>query len=289
MAAKTYGREIPHLPLESLKGKLLVIEGADGSGRTTQIEPLRAWLESRGYAVDVVGLRRSNLVSEELNEAKKDLILGLHTLTLFYATDFADQLENKIIPALRAGFIVLADRYIYTLMARAVVRGADRKWLESLYSVALVPDAVFYLSVEPEVLVQRVLQRSPSLDYWESGMDLGLSRDMFTSFLKFQKLMQVEFKRMQKVYGFDIVNGNRPVERIALELRKKVERVLEGFEHGEGEGLVGQGDGDGRGEGRRPDRVSGDGEGDRAGAGGAQGGDDRGPRSPAPDPAGGRG
>jgi len=276
VAAKTYGRVIPNLDLDSLNGKLLVVEGADGSGRTTQIELLRAWLESRGYAVDVVGLRRSSLVSEELNEAKKNLILGLHTLTLFYATDFADQLENKIIPALRAGFIVLADRYVYTLMARAVVRGADRTWIESLYSVALVPDAVIYLNVEPEVLIQRTLQKSPSLDYWESGMDLGLSRDMFTSFMKFQKLMQAEFRRMQKVYGFDIVNGNRSVDRIALALRKRVERVLEGAEHGEVEGVRGEGDGGHRGD-VRPAIAGAGGEVERAGDGGAQAGIDRGP------------
>lgn len=233
MPARTFGRVVPHLDLGALHGKLIVIEGADGSGRTTQIDILKSLLESRGYAVEVIGLRRSNLVSEELNEAKKNLILGLHTLTLFYATDFADQLENKIIPALRAGFTVLADRYVYTLMARAVVRGADRKWVESLYSIALVPDAVFYLQVEPEVLVQRTLQKSPSLDYWESGMDLGLSRDMFTSFLKFQKLMVTEFRRMQKVYGFDMVNGNRAIDRIAQDLRRKVERVLEETVHGE--------------------------------------------------------
>jgi dTMP kinase len=226
VAARTFGKRTPGLDLDSLHGKLIVIEGADGSGRTTHIDLLKLWLESRGYAVHVVGLRRSNLVSEELNEAKKDLILGLHTLTLFYATDFADQLENKIIPALRAGFTVVADRYVYTLMARAVVRGADRGWLESLYSVALVPDAVFYLDVDPEILIQRALRKNPSLDYWESGMDMGLSRDMFTSFMIFQRRMQAEFRRMQSAYGFEIVNGNRAADAIAQDLRHMVSRVL---------------------------------------------------------------
>src|SRR5262245_17797282 len=231
--AKTYGGAVPHLDLDTLRGKLIVIEGADGSGRSTQIDLLKDLLESRGFAVAAFGLRRSELVSAELEEAKRNSILGLHTLTLFYATDFADQLENKIIPALRAGFIVLADRYIYTLMARAIVRGAERLWLESLYSIALVPDAVFYLQVEPEVLIHRAFQKSPTLDYWESGMDLGLSRDMYTSFIKFQKLMQAEFKRMRSDYGFDIVNGNRSIPRIALELRRKIERVVEGKPYGE--------------------------------------------------------
>ena len=132
-------------------------------------------------------------------------------MSLFYATDFADQLENIILPALKAGFIVLADRYIYTLMARDMVRGMDEAWLKNLYGIALEPDAVFYLSVEPQELVQRNLAKSATLDYWESGMDLGLSRDMFDSFLKYQTAMQVAFRQLQKTYGFTIVDGNRSV------------------------------------------------------------------------------
>ncbi len=277
--ATTYGRVVPHLDLDALRGKLIVIEGADGSGRSTQINLLKDWLESRGFAVEAFGLRRSELVSQELDQAKKSSVLGLHTLTLFYATDFADQLENKIIPALRAGFIVLADRYVYTLMARAIVRGAERQWLESLYSIALVPDAVVYLQVEPEVLIRRAFQKSPTLDYWESGMDLGLSRDMYTSFIKFQKLMQAEFKRMRSVYGFEIVNGNRSIPRIAEELRKKVERVVEGVVYGEitDDGREGGGGWDG-GEGDVRGVGLGGGRGGASGDGGREGGTPREPR-----------
>jgi dTMP kinase len=132
--------------LEELEGKLIVVEGADGSGRSTQIARLVDWLETRGHPTVQVGLKRSTLVSSELEKAQHGNILSRTTLSLFYATDFADQLENIILPALKAGFIVLADRYIYTLMARDMVRGMDEKWLKNLYGIALEPDAVFYLS-----------------------------------------------------------------------------------------------------------------------------------------------
>src|ERR1051325_3654235 len=154
-----YGHGIPGVDLEKLTGKLVVIEGADGSGRSTQIARLVQWLEGRGHATVQVGLKRSTLVSEELEQAKQGNILSRTTLSLFYATDFADQLENIILPALKAGFMVLADRYIYTLMVRDLVRGIDEIWLKNLYGTALVPDAVFYLNVSPELLVQRTFQK----------------------------------------------------------------------------------------------------------------------------------
>jgi dTMP kinase len=135
-------------------------------------------------------------------------------------------LDNIILPALKAGFIVLADRYIYTLMARDVVRGMDEAWLKNLYGIALEPDTVFYLSVEPQELVQRNLSKNATLDYWESGMDLGLSRDMFDSFVKYQTAMQGAFRKLQKTYGFTIVDANRPVGSITKELRKKIRALL---------------------------------------------------------------
>ena len=207
---------------------MIVVEGADGSGRSTQIARLVDWLETCGHATVQVGLKRSTLVSEELDKAQEGNILSRTTLSLFYATDFADQLENIILPALKAGFIVLADRYIYTLMARDMVRGMDEAWLKNLYGIALEPDAVFYLSVEPQELVQRNLAKNATLDYWESGMDLGLSRDMFDSFLKYQTAMQVAFRQLQKTYGFTIVDGNRSVDSVTKELRKKIRALLRG-------------------------------------------------------------
>jgi dTMP kinase len=221
-----YGHGIPDVDLEKLTGKLIVVEGADGSGRSTQIARLVEWLEAGGHATVQVGLKRSTLVSEELEKAQEGNILSRLTLSLFYATDFADQLENIILPALKSGFIVLADRYIYTLMVRDLVRGMDEAWLKNLYGIALVPDTVFYLNVSPQELVQRNFQKSKALDYWESGMDLGLSRDMFDSFLQYQGRLIEQFKRLQSTYGFTIVDANRPAELINSELRAKIESVL---------------------------------------------------------------
>src|SRR6187399_2405727 len=147
---KWYGHGLPGVDLQRLTGKLFVVEGADGSGRSTQIVRLVECLEKGGHATVQVGLKRSTLVSEELEQAQQGNILSRITLSLFYATDFADQLENIIIPALKAGFVVIADRYIYTLMARDMVRGMDENWLKNIYGIAPAPDAVFYLQTSPE-------------------------------------------------------------------------------------------------------------------------------------------
>ena len=223
-----YGHGIPGVALGELAGKLIVVEGADGSGRSTQIALLVNWLEGCGHATVQVGLKRSTLVSEELDQAQEGNILSRTTLSLFYATDFADQLENIILPALKAGFIVLADRYIYTLMARDLVRGMDEAWLNNLYGIALEPDVVFYLNVAPEELVQRNIAKNAALDYWESGMDIGLSRDMFDSFMQYQTAMAKTFRSLQSTYGFTIVDGMRSAEAINSELQKKISAVLAG-------------------------------------------------------------
>ncbi len=227
-ARRFYGHGIPKVRIEQLAGKLIVVEGADGSGRSTQIAMLVEWLEGTGHATVQVGLKRSTLVSEELERAQQGNILSRTTLSLFYATDFADQLENIILPALKAGFLVLADRYIYTLMARDMVRGMDEGWLKNLYGIALEPDAVLYLNVPPAELVQRSFAKNTALDYWESGMDLGLSRDMFDSFMKYQTAMEKMFRHLQSTYGFTIVNGMRSADAINADLRKKISAVLAG-------------------------------------------------------------
>jgi dTMP kinase len=221
-----YGLGVPGVDLSKLAGKLIVVEGADGSGRSTQIARLVEWLEGSGHATIQIGLKRSSLVSEELDKAQQGNILSHTTLSLFYATDFADQLENNILPALRSGFMVLADRYIYTLMVRDMVRGMDPGWLKNLYGIALVPDAVFYLNVQPQELVERTFAKKHALDYWESGMDLGLSRDMFDSFLQYQSLVTAKFKELQRTYGFTIVDGHRSQDEINGDLRRRIESIL---------------------------------------------------------------
>ena len=220
------GYELPGVKASELTGKLIVIEGADGSGRSTQIKLLVDWLEAKGYATTQVGLKRSNLASEELERAKNGNILNRTTLSLFYATDFADQLENIIIPSLRAGFIVLADRYIYTLMARDLVRGLDNKWVHNLYSIALKPDAVFYLKLSPEKLIQRNFMKNHTLDYWESGMDLGLSKDMFDSFVQYQELLSDKFDEMRKSFDFTIVDSDQSVDSLHQELRNHTKKII---------------------------------------------------------------
>ena len=221
-----YGHGIPGVNPADLAGKLIAVEGADGSGRSTQIASLVDWLETQGHATVQVGLKRSTLVSEELEKAQDGNVLSRTTLALFYATDFADQLENLILPALKSGFLVLADRYIYTLMARDMVRGMDEAWLKNLYGIAPEPDVVFYLSVEPEELVQRNLAKTATLDYWESGMDLGLSRDMFDSFLKYQVAMREAFRKLQQSYNFEIIDANRSVAAVTKDLRNNITALL---------------------------------------------------------------
>jgi dTMP kinase len=224
---RCYGGPPPGVDPGELTGALIVVEGPDGSGRSTHIHLLTEWLEQRGYPVARTGLTRSELVSAELDRAKLGNVLSPRTMALFYATDFYDQLENVIVPTMRAGSVVLADRYIFTLMARDRVRGADPEWLESLYSMALVPDAVFYFSVTPETLSERTLSSRRSLDYWESGMDLGLSRDWFTSFQKYQQLMAQEFERLREKYHFEVIDANGSLQDVQFRLRDAIERVLE--------------------------------------------------------------
>src|ERR671918_1129444 len=223
-----YGDGIPYLEEEAeIKGRLVVIEGPDASGRSTQIGSLIIHLEASGHAVLNTGLRRSDLVAPGLLEAKRNFAIGKKTLSLFYAADFADQLENKIIPALRAGYIVLADRYIYTLLARDAVRGISRRWSHNLFGFAVKPDLVYYLDVDPNELVHRVFQKNSSLDYYESGADLRLSEDMLESFLKYQRLIGKEFQRMQKRYGIVPINGNRTVAEINSESQDRIIKAID--------------------------------------------------------------
>ncbi|MGH9992121.1 MAG: dTMP kinase [Nitrososphaera sp.] len=221
-----YGKGIPYIQDKEVKGRLIVIEGPDASGRSTHIGLITAKLEADGHAVLNTGLKRSELVSEGIMEAKREHMLGRRTMSLFYAADFADQLENKIIPALRAGYIVLADRYIYTLMARDAVRGLSRRWSHELFGFAIIPDLVFYLDVNPNELVHRVFQKNTFLDYYESGADLGLSDDMYDSFIAYQRMIAKEFRRMQKRYHLLLIDGNRSIPEINVDLQKKIDYFL---------------------------------------------------------------
>jgi dTMP kinase len=224
---ETYGTVLPGMNLSDLTGKLIVIEGTDGVGRSTQINLLKPWLEQQGRAVLDTGMTRSELAGKGIKQAKEGHTLGRVTLSLFYTTDFADRLENEIVPALRAGFVVLTDRYIYSLMARAVVRGIDLPWLRSVYGFALKPDAVFYLRIGVDDLIPRVVF-SRGFDYWESGMDLHPSEDMYESFRKYQTSLLAQFEVLAKEYRFEVVDASVDVRSVFDQLRDGISRVLSG-------------------------------------------------------------
>jgi len=221
-----YGEGISYLKRLESKGSLVVIEGPDGSGRSSQIELITSHLEAAGHAVLTTGLKRSELIGSGILEAKHKLPLGKKTLALFYAADFADQLEHKIIPALHAGYVVLADRYIYTLMARSSVRGISRGWSHDLFGFAIEPDLVFYLDVPPEELFHRVFQKYGSLDYYESGADMGLSDDLFESFVLYQRGIAKEFKVMESKYGIVRIDGGVPIPEVNADLQRRIDDYL---------------------------------------------------------------
>ncbi len=221
-----FGKPLPGVKAEDLQGYLFVIEGPDGSGRSTYIRALTDWLEAKGYSTINVGLRRSTLLSREIEQAKRGNILDERTFTLFYITDFFDQLENIIIPNLKAGCVILADRYIYTLIARSVVRGLSPQWVEDICQIALVLDLVFHLKTTLNILTERNLQKYTRFDWWESGMDMRLSSEIFTSFKKYQKLMQKEYERMAARYNFININANRSSRSVSNELKIHLENYM---------------------------------------------------------------
>lgn len=222
-----YGEPPAGIGDDELPGRLIVVEGTDGVGRSTIISLLKEWLETSGYAVVDSGLTRSPLVGPGIERAKRGHVLDPITLNLFYATDFWDRFERIILPALRAGMVALVDRYIFSLIARGNVRGTDREWLQLLYSFALIPDATIYLDIDVEHLLPRVTERG--FDYWESGGDYLQGVSVYDSFVQHQRAMLEEFRAMAPRYDFQIVNARRPAEQVYLDTRACVERALLGM------------------------------------------------------------
>jgi dTMP kinase len=218
----TYGENLPGVSLEDLSGWLIVVEGTDGVGRTTHVNRLRAHLEQMGYAVAETGLTRSDLASEGIRRAKLGNTLGSKAFNLFYATDFADRLEQQIIPALRSGFVMLTDRYIYSLIARAIVRGSDPDWIKQVYSFALKPSLTFYLRIEVEDLVPRVLAVGGGFDYWESGLDMPMGEDLYDSFVNYQRRMIRELDALSSENAFTTLDATRKVDDLSDELCDRV-------------------------------------------------------------------
>jgi dTMP kinase len=220
------GHAMPYLPRDGCMGKLIVIEGTDGCGRSTQLLMLKEWLEVQGYAVIDTGWTRSKLVGKAITDAKEGHSLHRLTYCLMYATDLADRMEYQIIPALRSGFIVLADRYIYTLLARGIARAAGKDWLRDLFGFAVQPDLVFYLQLGVEDLVPRVLEAG-KMNYWESGLDMSYGDDLFDSFAAYQTELIQQFNILSEEFGFHCVDARQDPRAIQRQLRREVTAYLD--------------------------------------------------------------
>jgi dTMP kinase len=220
------GHGLPYSKVDDLKGALITIEGTDGVGRSTQVARLKEWLEVQGYGVIETGWTRSELMSETIMSAKAGHSLNQLTLSLLYATDLADRLEKIVIPALRSGFVVLADRYVFTAFARSVVRGADPAWIRNVFGFALVPDLTLYLRIDADSLIPRLLE-SRRVDFWEAGMDMHLGTDLYESCRKYQWRLIREYNRMARQYGFVSIDATLDPGEIQLRIRRRVQALLE--------------------------------------------------------------
>src|SRR6516165_2061666 len=221
-----FGESLVGLDPGELSGTLIVLEGMDGSGRSTQIALLQEWLESEGFAVQTSGLRRSNLVGRDIDELLAKNAVTRLTLALMYATDFFDQVEHRILPALRSGTIVLADRYIFTLIGRGVVRGINRDYMSGLYAMAVRPHLTFWLNVHPETAFGREFRKAQAISYWEAGRDMSLSHDLYWSFIRYQTMIKREFEAFSKRHDFIELDGEANVSTVNKLLRQRIAEHL---------------------------------------------------------------
>ncbi|HWT02100.1 MAG TPA: thymidylate kinase [Pyrinomonadaceae bacterium] len=215
----TYGHH--HFP-----GKLFVVEGTDGSGKSTQLALLYQWLKAEGYPVFFSEWNSSPLVKDTTKRAKKRRLFTPATFSLLHATDFADRTEHDIFPPLKAGAIVLADRYIYTAFARDVARGCDRAWVRQMYSFAVKPTVAFYFRAPLDVAVERIMSGRPMLKYYEAGMDMEWADDEEESFKLFQGRILEEYDRMVEEYGLTMIDATRSIEKQQREMRAIVKEHL---------------------------------------------------------------
>jgi dTMP kinase len=213
---------------EAVPGRLIVVEGTDGVGRSTQIAMLQEWLEAEGFAVLVTGFRRSELAASGIDRAMRGNTLDALTLNLFYATDFWDRLEKSIVPALRTGMVALVDRYIFSIIARARVRGVPSGWLNDVFEFAVVPDLVLYLDVDVEHLLPRVLSVR-QLDHWESGEDFLRGPDLYDNFIRYQGSLIEEFRSLAKEHNFVTVDARGSVGQVFHALQSEVKEALKGM------------------------------------------------------------
>lgn len=210
-----------------IPGKLIVVEGLDGSGKSTQIYLVKRWLELQHVKAFFTEWNSSVLVKGATKKGKKRNLLTPTTFSLIHCTDFADRYERQILPLLRAGFIVLADRYMYTAFARDVVRGCDREWVRRLYGFAIKPDIAFFFNLPLETALGRILEGRPTLKYHEAGMDLGLSQDPYESFREFQGKILQEYKSMLAEFHFVVIDATESVENQQMKVRQIIEERID--------------------------------------------------------------
>jgi dTMP kinase len=218
---------IQHYGQHNLPGRLFIVEGIDGSGNSTQLSLLHKWIESKGYGVAFSEWNSSPLAKDTTKLGKKKKLLTPATFSLIHATDFADRTERSILPLLKAGAIVLCDRYIYTAFARDVARGMDREWLRDLYGFAVKPTVAFYFRVPLEKAIGRLLGARDGFKYYEAGLDLGLTDDAEESFRLFQGRIVNEYEKMIPEFGLTVIDATLPIETQQEQVRKIVQSQLD--------------------------------------------------------------
>jgi dTMP kinase len=219
-------------PSHGFPGRLLVFEGLDGSGKSTQAALLGKWLSSRGYRVFFTEWNSSELVANVIRRGKKKGLLTPTTFSLLHATDFADRFDRQILPPLRAGYLVVCDRYAYTAFVRDAARGCDPNWVRTIYSFAPRPDRAYYFRVPVSVTLKRKLASRLKINYYEAGMDLGLSDEVNESYMKFQSRLKREYDRIAQTDNFTIIDSTRAVEAIQADLRENLKPLLQNFPTG---------------------------------------------------------
>ena len=210
-------------------GRLIVFEGLDGSGKSTQARLLVKWLGAQGYRVFSTEWNSSDMVSEVIRRGKKKNLLTPTTFSLLHATDFADRFERQIAPPLRAGYIVVCDRYAYTAFVRDAARGCDPDWVRNNYSFAPLPDKVLYFRVPVSVSFHRKILSRQRINYYEAGMDMGLADDVSDSYERFQTRLKREYDRIAPLDGFVTIQADRPVEEVLRQVRHEIRPLLVGF------------------------------------------------------------
>lgn len=210
----------------AVKGKLIIVEGVDGSGKSTQIRLLETWLRYVGVPVFFTEWNSSPEVKEIISKGKKRNLLTPTTFSLLHATDFAARYERNIFPLLRAGYVVLADRYVYTAFARDVVRGCSPEWVRHVYGFAVKPDIAFYFRVPVEISFDRIVKNRSKLKYYEAGMDLNLSNDPYESYRIFQSRIVEQYESMVDSEGFTVIDGTADIEEQQKQVREKIMQVL---------------------------------------------------------------